>query len=102
MAKKENIAETATTEEVKTEAVVDSSAKKTDKKQKVKKAKVATTAKKGKLKETMGELKKVTWPTFGKTMKQTGMVLSVILLFGVVVLGIDVFVSWIIKLLTSF
>ena len=101
MAKKDNIAETATTEEIKTEAVVDSSAKKTDKKQKVKKAKVTTTAKKGKL-ETMGELKKVTWPTFGKTMKQTGMVLSVILLFGVVVLGIDVFVSWIIKLLTSF
>ncbi len=69
---------------------------------KAKKAKANAQPKRSRMKETFGELKKVSWPTFGKTMKQTGMVLSVILLFGVVVLGIDVFVSWIIKLLTSF
>ncbi|MBP5373108.1 MAG: preprotein translocase subunit SecE [Clostridia bacterium] len=35
------------------------------------------------------ELKKVTWPTFGTVVKQTGVVLVVVLVFLVVVTGID-------------
>lgn len=62
----------------------------------------ATQPKKSRAKETIGELKKVTWPTFSKTMKQTGMVLSLVLIFGVVVLGIDLLISFIINLLSSF
>ena len=37
-----------------------------------------------KLKEVFGELKKVSWPTFGKTMSQTGVVLVVVLFFTVI------------------
>ena len=58
--------------------------------------------KKSRVKETIGELKKVTWPTLSKTMKQTGMVLSLVLIFGVLVLGIDLLISFIINLLSSF
>ena len=58
--------------------------------------------KKNRTKETLGELKKVTWPSFSKTMKQTGMVLSLVLVFGVAVLGIDLLISFIINLLSSF
>lgn len=58
--------------------------------------------KKSRVKETFAELKKVTWPTFGKAMKQTGMVLSIVLVFGVLVLGIDLLISFIINLLSSF
>ena len=36
--------------------------------------------KRSRVKETMSELKKVSWPSFGKTMKQTGMVISVVVL----------------------
>ncbi|MGN1259002.1 MAG: preprotein translocase subunit SecE [Christensenellales bacterium] len=57
--------------------------------------------KKSKTKETFAELKKVTWPSFGKTMKQTGMVLSIVLIFGVVVLGINTLLGYLIKLLTN-
>ncbi len=57
--------------------------------------------KRSRIKETFAELKKVTWPSFGKTMKQTGMVLSVVLVFGVVVFGFDLLISYIIKLLSS-
>lgn len=62
----------------------------------------ATQPKKSRAKETIGELKKVTWPSFSKTMKQTGMVLSLVLVFMVVVLGIDLLVSYLINLLSSF
>lgn len=44
---------------------------------------------KRKAKETMSELKKVTWPTFGDVCKKTGVVLVVVLVFAVVVFGID-------------
>ena len=37
-----------------------------------------------KLREVFGELKKVTWPTFGKTVGQTGVVLVVVLFFTVI------------------
>ena len=42
-----------------------------------------------KLKETFSELKRVTWPTFPKVLKSTGVVLVVVLVFLVVVTGIN-------------
>ncbi len=41
-------------------------------------------------KETFAELKKVSWPTFGKVVKQTGIVLVVVLIFLVVITAFDV------------
>ena len=69
---------------------------------KKKKAGKESAPKKSRIKETFGELKKVTWPSFGKAMKQTGMVLAIVLIFGVVVLGLDLLISFIINLLSSF
>ena len=42
-----------------------------------------------KLKEVFSELKRVTWPTFPKVVKSTGVVLVVVLVFLVVVTGIN-------------
>lgn len=41
------------------------------------------------LKETFGELRKVTWPSFGETMKQLGAVIAVVLMFLVVLTVFD-------------
>ena len=41
------------------------------------------------IKETFGELRKVTWPSFGETMKQLGAVIAVVLLFLVVLTVFD-------------
>lgn len=72
------------------------------KKDKKKSKKVANKEpRKSKTKETISELKKVSWPTFGKTMKQTGMVLSVVAVFMLVTLGIDSLLSWLLKLITN-
>lgn len=68
-------------------------------KQKTKKAKANAQPKRSRVKETVGELKKVAWPSFGKTMKQTGMVISVVLVFTLVVLGIDSLLSLLFGLL---
>lgn len=38
--------------------------------------------------EIVSELKKVHWPTFKQTMKATGIVLGIVLLFGLVLFGI--------------
>ena len=42
-----------------------------------------------KIKEMFSELKKVTWPDFAKVMKQTGIVLGVVLVFLVVIAAVD-------------
>lgn len=42
-----------------------------------------------KLKETFSELKRVTWPTFPKVVKSTCVVLVVVLVFTLVVTGIN-------------
>ncbi|MBQ3214125.1 MAG: preprotein translocase subunit SecE [Clostridia bacterium] len=42
-----------------------------------------------KLKEAWSELKKVTWPTFATVVKKTGVVILVVLIFTVVIFGID-------------
>ena len=49
----------------------------------------ATKVKKSRIKETFAELKKVTWPTFGEVCKKTGVVLVVVLVFAVVIFGMD-------------
>ncbi len=42
-----------------------------------------------KIKDVFSELKKVTWPTFPKVVKQTGVVLAVVLIFLVVITAFD-------------
>ena len=42
-----------------------------------------------KLKDTFSELKRVTWPSFPKVVKATGVVLVVVLIFTVVITGIN-------------
>lgn len=42
-----------------------------------------------KLKDVFSELKKVSWPTFMKVVKQTGVVLVVVLIFLIVITGFD-------------
>ena len=52
-------------------------------------------------KEVISELKKVNWPSFKKTCKQTGTVLVVVGVFMLAVFGIDSLVAWILKLITN-
>jgi len=42
-----------------------------------------------KLKEVFAELRKVTWPTFGKVLGQLGIVIAVVLFFLIVITGIN-------------
>ncbi len=72
------------TQETKVNAKVD---KKADKNKAKKKEKKHTVAKK--TKETVSELKKVTWTTFPTVVKRTGVVLAVVIIFAVVLFGID-------------
>ena len=55
--------------------------------------------KRSRAKETISELKKVNWPSFGTVCKHTGMVLAVVLIFGVVLLGVNSLLGWLIKLI---
>lgn len=57
--------------------------------------------KRNRAKETISELKKVSWPSFAKTCKQTGTVLVVVAIFMLVVLGIDSLLTWIISLIVG-
>ena len=52
-------------------------------------------------KETFAELKRVTWPSFKETMKKTGLVIAVVLFFGVALFAIERLLSWLYTLLTS-
>ncbi|MGN0813678.1 MAG: preprotein translocase subunit SecE [Candidatus Coproplasma sp.] len=54
-----------------------------------------------KLKETFSELKRVTWPTFPKIVKSTCVVLVVVLIFTVVVTGINQLLQYLLTLLNS-
>lgn len=42
-----------------------------------------------KIKDVFSELKKVVWPSFGKVVKQTGVVLVVVVLFLIVITAFD-------------
>ena len=41
------------------------------------------------MKETTSELKKVSWPSFGKVLKQTGVVIAVVTICTLLLFGID-------------
>lgn len=53
--------------------------------------------KRSKTKETVSELKKVSWPSFKTVLKNTGMVLAVVLIFGLVIFGIDSLIIWLLS-----
>ena len=57
--------------------------------------------KRNRFKEVFSELKKVSWPSFKKTCKQTGTVLVVVAIFMLVVLGIDSLLTWVINLIVN-
>lgn len=50
--------------------------------------------KKSRTKETVSELKKVSWPNFKTVLKNTGMVLAVVLIFGLLIFGMDSLIIW--------
>ena len=54
-----------------------------------------------KIKEVFSELKKVTWPSFGKVVKQTGVVIAVVLVFAVAILLMDWGLGALLKLLSG-
>ena len=53
------------------------------------------------IKEILSELKKVSWPTFGKVMAETGIVLAVVVFFLLVILGFDSLLTWLFGLLVK-
>lgn len=53
-----------------------------------------------KLKDVFSELKKVNWPTFPKIVKQTGVVLVVVLIFLVVISAFDFGLLQLLKLVS--
>lgn len=83
---------TSNTEEVKDKKVVEVKAKDVAKKKKEKNKKPSKVGKA--LKDTGNELKKVSWPKFGTVVKQTGVVLVVVLVFTLVLFGFDRLCSW--------
>ena len=54
-----------------------------------------------KLKEVFSELKKVTWPTFGKVVKSTGVVLVLVVLFLVIFGAINYGLGELLSLITN-
>ena len=54
-----------------------------------------------KIKEVFSELKRVTWSTFPKVVKATGVVLVVVLIFTVVVTGINQGLQALLELITK-
>ncbi len=107
---KENVETAPTQESDEVLTVVKTKATKEDK-AKLKEAKKQTKLAKGKAKKNkprgggikgvFSELKKVSWPSFKKTCKQTGTVLVVVGVFMIVILGIDVFLSWLMSLVVG-
>ena len=53
------------------------------------------------IKDVFSELKRVTWPTFPKVVKATGVVLVVVLIFTVIVTGINFGLQALLDLATS-
>ncbi len=47
--------------------------------------------------KSWSELKKVTWPSFKTVVKNTGIVLLVVVFFGVIIFGFDTLFMYIIK-----
>lgn len=86
--------------ELKSKAKTEKSAKASKQTKTQKKAKQEK-QKRSRVKETISELKKVSWPSFGKACKQTGTVLAVVAVFMLVILGIDSLLTWIINLIVN-
>ena len=69
---------------------VDKKAKEKNVKKKQKSAKPNIFVRFGrKCKEVFSELKKVNWPTFGKVLKNTGVVLAVVIIFAAIITAFD-------------
>ena len=49
--------------------------------------------------KSWSELKKVTWPGFKTVLKNTGIVLLVVLFFSLIVFGFDTLFSWLLSLI---
>ena len=86
--------------DLKAKAKVEKNSKTSKQTKTQKKAKVEK-QKRSRVKETISELKKVSWPSFGKACKQTGTVLAVVAVFMLVILGIDSLLTWIINLIVN-
>ncbi len=100
----ENITDEEANKTVKDNDKTDKVKKQENKKNKTKKGgkeKKDKTSLKKKTKETLSELKKVTWPSFGEVCKKTGVVLVVVLVFAVIIFGIDYGLGALMKLLTN-
>ncbi len=54
-----------------------------------------------KIKDVFSELKRVSWPKFPKVVKQTGIVLAVVLIFLVVITAFDYGLLELLKLVTN-
>ena len=54
-----------------------------------------------KIKEVFSELKKVTWPSFGKVVKQTGVVIAVVAIFLVAITLMDLGLTAVLDLLVG-
>ena len=57
--------------------------------------------KNNKAREVVGELKKVTWPTFGKVVKNTLLVIGIVLLITIGLFVVDRLFSWVYQLLVN-
>lgn len=53
------------------------------------------------LKETRQELKRVTWPTGKELLKNTGIVLAVVVSFTLIVWGLDTLLSWLLSVIVK-
>lgn len=51
--------------------------------------------------KSWSELKKVSWPTFKTVLKNTGIVLLVVLFFGIIIFGFDNLFGWLVSLMSS-
>lgn len=84
-----------------TEAKTEKADKKAkDKKAKDKKPGLGAKIKAG-WKNYIGEVKKITWPTFGQTMNNTVVVIISMIVMGIFTASLDVVFQYVIKLLAS-
>ncbi len=100
----EELAQDIQAQNVIEEAKVEESKPKADKKETLKKQKKQNKEQKprtNKVKESVAELKKVTWPTFPQVVKNTLLVLGIVLIFTIVLFGIDFGLGQLYKLLTQ-
>ena len=51
--------------------------------------------------KSWSELKKVSWPNFKTVLKNTGIVLLVVLFFAVIIGGVDYLFAWLLGLLSK-